>query len=108
VDAASAVDYSKDDALDDGVVDSPPAKLGKRNYDPSPLRNAKHARIDDIEAPTPNSSVPKTPRSSRRLCMDEPILDDPQVTNVLSVLVPTPLDAPEVKPNAPKAKVPNF
>ena len=106
VDAASAVDYSKDAALDDGVVDSPPAKIGKRNYDPSPLRNAKDALIDDIDAQPPNPSVPKTPRSSRRLCMDEPLLDVPLFTNVPSVLAPAPVDVPEARTNAPKAKVP--
>jgi len=108
VDAASAVDYSKNAGLEDGVVDSPPAKLGKRNYSPSPLRNNGRALIDDMDAPPPKSSVPRAPRSSRRLCMDEHRMDVPQFTNVPPVIVPTPVIVPDAQTNAPKAKVPNF
>jgi hypothetical protein len=97
VDAASAVDYSKDSGLEDGVVDSPPTKVAKLNYapspSPSPLRNEKHVR---------------NPRSTRRLCMDEPQIDVPAFTNVPVVLVSTPLDVPEDQTAALKAKVPHY
>ena len=99
VDAASAVDYSKDSGFEDGVVDSPPPKVAKLNYvpspspSPSPLRNEKHVQ---------------NPRSTRRLCMDEPQIDVPAFTNVPVVLVSTPLDVPEAETAVPKAKVPNY
>ena len=97
VDAASAVDYSKDSEFEDGVVDSPPAKVAKLNYapspSPSPLRNEKHVR---------------NPRSTRRLCMDGPDVDVPTFTDAPLVLVSTPLDVPEAQPAAPKVKVPNY
>ena len=97
VDAASAVDYSKDSGFEDGVVDSPPPKVARLNYgpspNPSPLRNEKHVR---------------NPRSTRRLCMDEPQIDVTAFTNVPVVLVSTPLDVLEDQTAAPKAKVPNY
>jgi hypothetical protein len=112
VDAASAVDYSKDSGFEDGVVDSPPAKVAKLNHapspSPSPLRNEKHVRIIDFDASPSKYSVPKAPRSTRRLCMDEPRIDVPTFTNVPVVLVSAPLDVPEAQTNTPNAKVPNF
>lgn len=112
VDAASNVDYSKDTGLEDGVVDSPPAKVAKLNYapspSPSPLGNEKHVRTFGIDAPPSKYSVPKGPRSSRRLCMDDPVIDIPTITNIPVVLVSAPIDVPEAQTNTPKAKVPNF
>ena len=97
VDAASAVDYSKASGFEDGVVDSPPPKVAKLNYAPSPcpspLCNEKHVH---------------NPRSTRRLRMDEPQNDVPTFTNVPIVLVSTPLDILEAQTNAPKTKVPNY
>jgi hypothetical protein len=97
VNAAFAVDYSKDLGFEDGVVDYPPPKVAKFNYAPSPspslLRNEKHVR---------------NPRSTRRLCMDEPQIDVPTFTNVQVVLVSTPLDFLEAQTAAPKAKMPNY
>jgi hypothetical protein len=97
VNIASAVDYSKDFGFEDGVVDSPPTKVAKLNYapstSPSPLFNEKHVR---------------NPRSTRRLCMDEPQIDVPTFTNVPIVLVSISLDVPKAQTNAPKAKVPNY
>ena len=97
VDAASVVDYSKDFGFEDGLVDNPPAKVVKLNYapspSPSPFRSEKHVR---------------NPRSTRRLCMNEPQIDVPMFMNVHVVLVSTPLDVPEVETTAPRAKVPNY
>ena len=107
IDVASAVDYSKDSSFEDGVVDNPPAKVAKLKYAPSPLRNENHVHIVDINASPSKYSVPKGPRSSRRLCMDEPRIDVPTITNVHVVFVSTPIDIPEAQTNTFKAKVPN-
>ena len=44
VDAASAVDYSRELNIDDGVVNSPPPKLVARAYAPSPSPLSKEKR----------------------------------------------------------------
>ena len=97
VDVAFAVDYSKDFGFEDGVVDNPPTKVAKLNYapstSPSPLLNEKHVR---------------NPRSTRRLCMDEPQTDLPTLTNVPIVFVSIPLDVPKAQTNTPKPRCPTI
>lgn len=117
LDAASAVDYSKGTNVDDGVVDSPPAKVVKLNYapSPSPLRSEKRARVLRSGASPSKDSAPKGLRSNRRLCMDQPPCDVPALKNLPAIAVtapviplPAPVDIPKAQTDIPKAKVPNF
>ena len=87
-DAASAVDYTNGRGVDDGVVDSPPAKalIRQRIPSPSPLRGNKCSQVsDEALIPSPKGPSPNCHRSNRRLCMDPKPLDAPVVVDVPTV-----------------------
>lgn len=132
VDAASAVDYSRDVGIDDGVVNSPPPPLVARAYAPSPSPLSKEKRTlvrlghlspskDDgvtrrgpsrrlrMEGPrchtSPADSVP--PPATSSAIVGPPRLDSPPPSNI--AIVPSapdaPVDAPLV-PTVPRMDVP--
>ena len=132
VDAASAVDYSRDVGIDDGVVNSPPPKLVARAYAPSPSPLSKEKRTlvrlghlspsrDDgvarrgpsrrlrMEGPpsrtSPASSVP--PPATSPAMVGPPRLDsDPLCKSAMVQSAPdAPVDAP-LLPTVPRVDAP--
>ena len=87
-DAASAVDYSKCPEVEDGVVNSPPAKVFGRAYvpAPSPLRGTKDVPLACGGISPRGGSALKCPKSSRRLCMDPTVLQPIDVLEVPAVV----------------------
>ena len=108
VDAASAVDYSRDAGIEDGVVNSPPPKLHSRTRapSPSPLSKEKRTLVRLSTASMEDGVVRRGP--SRRLRMEAPAQEDlpsasaPPPANTSKVVRPPCIDAPV---NGPKAKV---
>ena len=94
--------------VEDEVVDSPPVKVAKLNYapspSPSPLRNEKHVCIIDNHASPSKYSIPKGRRSTRCLCTNEPRIDIPTSSNILIVLLSTPMMFLKLKPTPPRPK----
>lgn len=88
-DAASAADYSNDPGVEDGVVNSPPAKVCGGAYapTPSPLRGGKRMRLTGGGMSPREGSAPKCPKSSRRLCMDPTILQPAVILDVPTIAV---------------------
>ena len=136
VDAASAVDYSRD--IDDGVVNSPPPKLVARAYAPSPSPLSKEkrtlvrmghrspSRADGVARrgptrrlrmegppchPSPASSVPP-PATSPAMVGPPHLESDPLFKNAMVHSAPdAPVDAPLLPTvsglGAPTTKVPS-
>lgn len=82
VDAASAVDYSRD--IDDGVVNSPPPISIPRSYapSPSPLSREKRTlvRLGRASSSTDDGVIRRGP--SRRLSLDPPLLQPSPVEHI--------------------------
>ena len=114
VDAASAVDYSRDLDIDDDVVNSPPPILLSRSYapSPSPLSREKRTlvRLGRASSSVEDGVIRRGP--SRRLSMDLPILPPSPVVHVahppvLSAVVVPPTSIPASVPSMFDAPVPN-
>jgi hypothetical protein len=100
VDAASAVDYSKDIEVNDGVVNSPPPKARNLTYDlsPSPLCREKRAleRCQDTLPSTGNDDERRGPNRRLRLGPHPcgiPVNHVPHPTTPPPSQVPTCVDA---------------
>src|SRR6202048_482477 len=105
VDAASAVDYSRD--IDDGVVNSPPPKLVARAYAPSPSPLSKEkrtlVRLGHLSPSRDDGVARRGP--SRRFRMEGPPCPPPPAANVTppatSTAIVGPPDAPADAPFMP-------
>ena len=108
VDAASAVDYSRDVGIEDGVVNSPPPKLHSRARAPSPSPLSKEKRTLVRLATTSREDGVHRRGPSRRLRMEAPAQEAltsasaPPPANSSHVIRPPCIDPPV---NGPKAKV---
>ena len=93
LDAASAVDYSKDIEVNDGVVDSPPAKVASLKYapSPSPLCKEKRALERRRDASPPGNDGDARQGPSRRLRL-EPLTCDGLAESVPPSTILSPLD----------------
>ena len=107
VDAASAVDYSRDVGIDDGVVNSPPPKLVARAYAPSPSPLSKEkrtlVRLGHLSPSRDDGVARRGP--TRRLRMEGPPCHTSPAANVTppatSTAIVGPPDAPATPPSCP-------